>query len=233
MWSSQGFTTMRLALPVGGIMKNIAILAFVGALSTSTAFAADLGVVQQPAPAAYTSGAFDWSGFYAGANLGYGWAELEQGGFTLDDLNGALGGVQIGYNYDFGGFVLGLEGDVQISDVKYSEELGGATSEIGIDYFGTVRARAGLAVDRFMPYVTGGVAWARGSVSGSAPGFSVEVTDNFVGWTVGGGVEYAVTDNITVKGEYLYVDFGAADFDTGVDINLTSHVVRAGVNFKF
>ena len=214
-------------------MKNIALIAFVGALSTSTAFAADLGVVEQAAPAAYTAGAFDWSGFYAGANLGYGWAELEQGGFTFDDIDGALGGVQVGYNYDFGGFILGLEGDVQISDVKYSEDLGGATGEIGIDYFGTVRARAGLAVDRFMPYVTGGVAWARGSVSVSGPGFSVEVTDNFVGWTVGGGVEYAVTDNITVKGEYLYVDFGAADFDTGVDINLTSHVVRAGVNFKF
>jgi outer membrane immunogenic protein len=224
---------MRLALPVGGIMKNIAIIAFVGALSTSTAFAADLGIVQQPAPAAYTSGAFDWSGFYAGANLGYGWTELEDNGLTLDGIDGILGGVQVGYNYDFGGFVLGLEGDIQLSDMNFTQDLGGATGGIGVDYFGTLRARAGVAVDRFMPYVTGGVAWARGAYSISAPGISVELEDNFVGWTVGGGVEYAVTDNVTVKGEYLYADFGEADFGTGDDVNFTSHIVRAGVNFKF
>lgn len=218
---------------MGVQLNKFAFMAIAGLLSTSTAFAADLGIVQQPAPTAFTS-AYDWSGFYAGANLGYGWAEIEQGGFAFDDINGVFGGVQAGYNYDFGGFVLGVEGDVQLSDIKYSEDLGGGvTGELGIDFFGTVRARAGLAVDRFMPYVTGGVAWARGSISVSGGGGSVEFTDNYLGWTVGGGLEYAVTDNVTVKGEYLYTDFGAADFDTGVDVNLTSHVVRAGVNFKF
>lgn len=213
-------------------MNKIAFVAIAGLFSTSTAFAADLGIVQQSAPAAYTS-AYDWTGFYAGANAGYGWAEIENSGVTFDDINGVFGGVQVGYNYDFGGFVLGLEGDIQLSDISYSETLGGVSAEVGIDYFGTVRARAGLAVDRFLPYVTAGVAWARGSGSTSAGGVSAKVEDNFVGWTVGGGVEYAVTDKISIKGEYLYTDFGTADFDTGFDIGLTSHVVRAGVNFKF
>lgn len=215
-------------------MKNIALIAFVGALSTSTAFAADLGVVQQPAPAAYTAAAFSWTGFYAGVNGGYGWAEIEDGGFTFEELDGWFGGAQVGYNYDFGGFVLGVEGDIQLSDINYSEEIvPGLTGEIGIDSFGTIRARAGYAVDRFLPYVTGGVAWARGSISASGGGTSLSFEDNFVGWTIGAGLEYAVTDNVTIRGEYLYTDFGTADFDSGADVGLTSSIVRAGVNFKF
>jgi outer membrane immunogenic protein len=215
-------------------MKNIALIAFVGALSTSSAFAADLGIVQQPAPAAYTSGAFDWSGFYAGANLGYGWAEAEVFGVSFGDFDGVLGGVQVGYNHDFGGFVLGVEGDIQLSDVKYTEDFGGgASAGAQLDSFGTIRARAGYAVGNFLPYVTGGVAIGNASLSAAAGGMSVTIDETYVGFVVGGGLEVAVTDNVSLKGEYLYTDFGTADFDTGTDIGLTSHVVRAGVNFHF
>ena len=216
-------------------MKRIALLAALAALSTSSVLAADLGIVNTAAPASYTeSSAFNWTGFYAGANGGYGWAEIEDAGLTFDELDGWFGGVQAGYNHDFGGFVLGVEGDIQLADIGYSEELvPGITSEIGIDAFGTLRARAGVAADRFMPYVTGGLAWARGSVSVSGGGVSIEAEDDYVGFTIGAGLEAAVTDNVTIKAEYLYADFGDADFDTGVDIGLTSHIVRVGLNYKF
>lgn len=215
-------------------MNKFALVAIAGVLSTSTAFAADLGYVNQAAPAAaaYTS-ASSWSGFYAGVNGGYGWAEIEDGGFTFDELEGIFGGAQVGYNYDFGGFVLGIEGDIQLSDIGYEVELApGLGLEAKLDYFGTVRARAGYAFDAFLPYVTGGLAYGGASIEGTG-GIVGGIDDTFVGYTIGAGLEVAVADNVSVKGEYLYTDFGDADFDTGVDINLTSHVVRLGVNYRF
>lgn len=216
-------------------MKKIAILALVGAVGVSTsAMAADLGVISQPAPETFVSDTYDWSGFYAGLNLGYGWAEADVLGITDDFGNGVFGGAQVGFNYDFGGFVLGAEGDIQLSDISRTEDLGGGFSgTTSIDNFGTVRARAGVAVDRFLPYVTAGFAWANATISATTPAGSGEVDDNYAGWTVGAGAEYALTDNVSIKAEYLYLDFGGADFGTGTDIDLTSHVVRAGLNYQF
>lgn len=217
-------------------MNKFVLVAIVGALSTSTAFAADLGVAYQAPSVVYTqASAFDWTGFYAGINAGYGWAKVESGGIVNnDDVKGWLGGAQVGYNHDFGGFVIGVEGDIQLSDVKYKQDLGGGVNvEAGLESYGTVRARAGVAVDRFLPYVTGGVAWGRGVIKASGPGGSISINDDYVGWTVGAGLEYAVADNVTVRGEYLYTDFGKRDFGTGVDIDFKTSVVRAGVNFKF
>lgn len=213
-------------------MNKFALIAVAGVLSTTAVSAADLAVAYQPTTVAYSpSSAFNWSGFYAGVNGGYGWGEFSGAvGAPIDQLNGVLGGVQVGYNYDFGGFVLGVEGDVQLANMKRS--VGGGT--VGIEQFGTVRARAGLAVDRFLPYVTGGLAVANGNMS--------DPTHNenkvHVGWTVGAGVEFAVTDSITLKTEYLYADFGKASYAGpggvgGGDINVRAHIVRAGVNFKF
>ncbi len=209
-------------------MNKIAILALVGAFGVSTsAMAADLGIISQPAPEAFVqSGAFDWTGFYVGVNGGYGWAEAEALGVSFDDIEGGFGGVQAGYNYDFGGFVLGAEADVQFSGVEGDIPAVGSAS---LDNFGTVRARAGVALDRFLPYVTAGLAWGNATIDTSAG----DLDDNYVGWTIGAGLEYAVTDNVTVKAEYLYTDYGSADFGTPLDFDLTSNVVRAGINFKF
>lgn len=216
-------------------MKKLVITSFATVLLAGSAFAADLGYINQPAPVAYTShvSAMDWTGFYAGVNAGYGWASAESLGVTADDGRGLFGGAQIGYNHDFGGFVLGLEADLQLSDIHYEETVSGVTGRTAIDNFGTVRARAGIAVDRFLPYVTGGFAWGNAAISLSSGGTTLSLDDTYKGWTVGAGAEYAVLDNVSIKGEYLYTDFGAADFGSGVDINLKSHAVRAGVNFHF
>jgi outer membrane immunogenic protein len=216
-------------------MKKLVVAISATALLAGSAFAADLGYINQPAPAEFTShvSAFDWTGFYAGANVGYGWASVEALGVTADDGRGIFGGAQIGYNHDFGGFVLGAEADFQASDISYEATGGGATIRTALDNFGTVRARAGVAVDRFLPYVTGGFAWGNASISTTFGGATASVNDTYAGWTIGAGAEYAVLDNLSIKGEYLYTDFGAADFGSGVNFNLKSHVVRTGVNFHF
>nr|WP_314255909.1 porin family protein [uncultured Devosia sp.] len=224
-------------------MNKFALVAAAGVLSTSSAFAADLYIAPQAQPApTYNTSVYDWSGFYAGVNLGYGWAEYDlndvTGPVTIDDIDGILGGAQVGYNHDFGGFLLGAEADFQFSDINRSITGAAGSFDVGIESFGTVRARAGLAVDRFLPYVTGGLAWANGSatVVGAGLGTLLDEDETYVGYTIGAGVEYAVTDNVTVKGEYLYADFGSKDFSTAagtLNTNLDAHVVRAGLNYKF
>lgn len=213
-------------------MNKFILTAAFGILAVPPVLAADPYIPSSDVIFSDTS-VFEWSGFYAGANVGYGWAQIESGGFMFDELEGVFGGIQIGYNYDFGGFVLGAEADVQLSNISYEEDILGATGRLAIDTFGTIRARGGIVVDRFLPYVTGGLAWANASGSLTAGGATLEVDDSYVGWTAGLGAEYAVTHNVTIKAEYLFIDFGDADFDTGVDVGLTTHVVRTGVNFLF
>ena len=215
-------------------MTKFALVAVAGLLSTTAVSAADLAIAPQLNTAVYSPArAFDWSGFYAGANVGYGWGEMTGNGTALpENLKGILGGVQAGYNYDFGGFVLGLEGDIQLSDMKYVQTTPTGSTSFGIDAAGSVRARAGLPIDRFMPFVTGGLAVGNGKIRGDNGGVISEANQTFVGWTVGAGLEYAVTDNVTVKAEYLYADYGNANL-AGIDVHAKSNTVRAGVNFKF
>ncbi|WEK49178.1 MAG: porin family protein [Candidatus Kaistia colombiensis] len=234
-------------------------------LSASTALAADL--TYEPAPIAAPAEAFNWTGFYIGVHGGYGW------GHTQDThnpnafgqtLTGGFGGAQIGYNYQFANnVVLGAEADVAYSGI--GKDWGGATQydpyygEDKIDWFGTVRARVGYSVDRFMPYLTGGLAWANvdhklGCDPSRSPltprgcsrvgSFETSKSDTAWGWTVGAGVEYAVTNNVTVKAEYLYTDLGKNDV-TLVDVNFPTdpvnnrefdtsfNSVKLGLNYKF
>ena len=215
-------------------MKKFACASIAAILAISPVAAADLYLPNPEQVIVDPIDIYGWSGLYLGANVGYGWLTVESGGQTFDQGRGMLGGIQAGYNHDFGGLVLGAETDLQLSNIGYDEvPAPGITARTQIDSFGTLRGRVGIAADRFLPYVTGGVAYANASISLAGPGGSVRVEDTYVGWTVGGGVEYAVTDNVSIKGEYLYLDFGAADFGTGVDSDLTSHVARVGLNYRF
>jgi outer membrane immunogenic protein len=209
------------------------------------AVAADLGGYAPPPPAAaYEPIAPTWQGLYFGLNGGYGFADT--GGAEND---GFIGGGQVGYNWQRDTFVFGLEGDLQAADISGGQDhiwpgaFGRATSDI--DWFSTVRARIGYAPGRTLMYLTGGVAWAdidnalleqRGPTSISYSGSGTET-----GYTVGGGMEYALSANTTAKFEYLYMDFGDTKLSgVGSDGNAYSrsvdndaHVVRLGVNFKF
>ena len=158
---------------------------------------------------------------------------------AFGDLDGFVGGGQIGYNYQLGQVVLGVEADFQGADLKAGPSFAGLgiVSEGKTEWFGTVRGRVGFAFDRFLPYVTGGLAY--GSVKTTlAPGVTINglnSDDNtHTGWTVGGGVEYAITNNLVAGVEYLYVDLGDKKVFNGADkVSTDFSLVRARLSYKF
>ena len=153
------------------------------------------------------------------------------------NTSGGLVGGTVGYNYQFGQGVVGVEGDIDWADINGTTNsacpLGCKTSD---HWLSTVRGRLGYAADRFMPFVTGGAAF--GDIRASTPGFAGANTTN-AGWTVGAGLEFAIAGNWTAKAEYLYVDLGK--FNCGIacgafvtdNVSFTTNIVRAGVNYRF
>lgn len=227
-------------------MKKLVLLAASAALLSSPAFSAD-AVVYEPAPAAVAApAAFNWSGAYIGAHLGYGWGMTEDGNNNRapkKDMDGWLGGLQAGYNWQFdNNVVFGAEADVSLGAVKnkWVESIDGIEAqspnstyytEDKIGTHGTLRARLGYAVDRFMPYVTGGLGWAnlehvigctdkditsipvgstscRDSNTNGRTSFENSASKTVLGYSLGAGAEYAVANNWTLKAEYLFSDYG-------------------------
>jgi outer membrane immunogenic protein len=189
------------------ILAAIAAFALTTTALTVTARAADV-VEQPPAPPAapiITAPAFTWSGFYIGGNVGYGWADAGP-----NDDNGVIGGGHVGYNYEWNPIVLGIEGDMDASGMKFDGR--------SVDYTITGRARLGYAFDRWMIYGTGGVAYAKAGPFDDT------------GWVAGAGIEWAATNHIVPGIEYLHYGFGNFDH-TGIDAN--ADVIRARISFKF
>ena len=210
----------------------LASVAALGLVAAGAASAADLPSRKGPIAAPVYVPAFSWTGFYVGANAGYGWGNVNANGFAnVGDLDGFVGGGQIGYNYQMGQFVVGLEADLQGADLSSGNNLG--LIRVKTDYFGTVRARVGVAFDRFMPYITGG--WAYGNVKTSIPGIGFSSDRSHTGgYAVGGGLEYAVTNNIIAGVEYLYVDLGEKNIaGAGTKVGTDFSVVRARLSYKF
>ena len=241
-------------------MKSI-LLSSVAILIASSAMAAD-AIVAEPAPVAADT--FSWTGGYIGVNAGYGGGKFKHpysiadaygfydwGGSLDVTSSGFVGGLQVGYNWQFdNGLVLGAETDFQGSTVKGEvsanfEDLA-ALAETKVDWFGTLRARLGyVATERFLVYGTGGLAYGRVKSSVSATNgldwADASYSKTKLGWTVGAGAEYAITNNLTFKTEYLYTDLGKTDlidasvydFDVNLKNNVKFHTVRVGLNYKF
>ncbi|MBN9451861.1 MAG: porin family protein [Bosea sp.] len=215
----------------------LASVAALGLVAAGAASAADLPSRKGPVAApVYMPPVFSWTGFYLGANAGYGWGNVNAGSVwngrtvSIGNTDGFVGGGQIGYNYQMGQFVLGLEADLQAADLSTGTNAFG--DRVKTDYFGTVRARVGVAFDRFMPYVTGG--WAYGNVKTTIGGFGSTDKSHTGGYALGGGLEYAVTNNIIAGVEYLYVDLGEKSvLNSGVKIGNDFSVVRARLSYKF
>ena len=210
----------------------LASVAALGLVAAGAASAADLPSRKGPVVAPVYVPAFTWTGFYVGANAGYGWGNVNANGFAnVGDLDGFVGGGQVGYNYQMGQFVVGLEADLQAADLSSGNNLG--LINVKTDYFGTVRARVGVAFDRFMPYITGG--WAYGNVKTSIPGIGFSSDRSHTGgYAVGAGLEYAVTNNIIAGVEYLYVDLGEKNIlGAGTKVGTDFSVVRARLSYKF
>jgi outer membrane immunogenic protein len=205
------------------------------ALGVASASAADIPRREvMPAKAsAYVAQVYNWSGPYIGLYGGYGWgssafsAPLASGSF---DLSGGVVGGTLGYNYQVGQAVFGLEGDLGWSNIRGSTACGGLACDTRNNWLGTVRGRLGYAADRFMPYVTGGVAF--GDIKTSVAGFG-DSSQTKAGWTVGGGIEAAIAGPWTAKVEYLYVDLGRGGSVLGSDAGFKTNIVRAGLNYRF
>jgi outer membrane immunogenic protein len=200
----------------------------VGALAgfIGSAIAADLPR-QAPiykAPA-YMAPVFNWTGAYIGINGGGGWGRSDYNGSNKYDVSGGLIGATIGYNWQFGTWVVGLEGDADWASIKGS----GNASDTKNNFLSTIRGRVGYSFDRFLPYVTGGLAVGNLKANDNR-GFSADQTN--AGWTVGAGVEFAFAPQWTAKVEYLYVDLGNVDLG-GRKTDFYSNVVRGGVNYRF
>jgi outer membrane immunogenic protein len=169
------------------------------------------------------------------------------------DPSAVNGAIQAGYNWQIGTLFYGLASDLRWFNLSGMRQ-GSAnyqTSFASNSLF-TLRGRLGFTETNLLPYVTGGLALTNFQMGDftdnvGAPGAFGGATnsDQLTGWTIGGGLEWAVNDHWTVKGEYLYINLGSmgasstnpgfVDYsnDPGVSSDLTLHVVRAGMNYKF
>ena len=213
------------------LLAGASLLA-VGVVSAS---AADLPArMPAKAPVYVPPMGYSWTGFYLGLNGGYGFGRSEYSG-TLSssnfDAGGGLFGATVGYNWQTGPIVFGLEGDIDWSGMKGSGACGLTTCDTRNDYLSTIRGRLGYAIDRWMPYITGGA--AIGNVKTSIAGVG-DTNNTRGGWTVGGGIEASLFGPWTAKVEYLHVDLGSADTAlAGTSAKFTSDIIRGGINYKF
>jgi outer membrane immunogenic protein len=205
--------------------KNVRqVLAFAIVLGASltcrAADAADLGggrYYTAPAPLS----AYSWTGPYLGLNIGYQW------GYTTNNATrpwGLDGGLQGGYNWQFGQFVVGAEGDLQISGASDTF----APWKFSNPWFGTLRGRGGVALNNVLLYATAGL--ALGGLRGENAGLSESKTS--LGWAAGAGVEVGFTPNWSAKVEYLYVGLAERGFSaSGTSNGLRSNIFRLGVDY--
>ena len=202
------------------------LLASVGAVALAgTAVAADLPTREPPPVYVPPVPIFTWTGVYVGAQIGYAWGTSNTnigdnfGDFTSFSTtnNGVIGGAHVGYNLELNRFVVGLEGDVDGSSL--SKTVTGDPLIAGVLFVpttisgnlsvqGSIRGRLGYAWDRVLLYATGGVAFGGFNGSISTPFGYDSTSTTRVGWTVGGGLEYAVTNNWSIRAEYRYAQFG-------------------------
>jgi outer membrane immunogenic protein len=236
------------------LIVSASALAFVA----SAASAADLPSRYAPVASYNALPSFTWTGFYAGAQAGYAWGADESRvyvsgadvtpsvlvGDTEYDTDGFVGGVHAGYNYQYGTFVAGVEGDLELAGLEGNRTWGvpGDTfsdkTEIGFQ--GSIRGRVGVALDRLLVYGTGGLAFAKveNTYTTAAATTTVQKFDEMeAGWTLGAGAEYAFTNNLTARAEYRYSQLGKSKNDVAGAATIQQdpdyHAVRMGLSYKF
>ena len=244
----------------------LATTAFV-VLAAASAGAADMYARPAYTPPPAPAPVYTWTGMYWGANVGYSWGQSknDRTGSLIglnatvtesQDVDGAIGGVQTGYNYQFGTWVFGLETDIQASGQKGGSTIpllalapSALTTDHKLQWFGTTRPRLGfLATPNLLLYGTAGVAYGQTkdnytvNTVGVGTAATASINDVRAGWTAGGGIEGAFGGGWSAKVEYLYIDLGkleqtvtippaalAATFNS----RLTDNIVRVGLNYKW
>jgi outer membrane immunogenic protein len=241
-------------------------------LASQTSFAADLPSLKSPP--VYAAPIFTWTGFHIGFNDGYGGGVLDANAGVASPIFGVVGatqtsnrasgfavGGQFGYDYQFSNnFVLGVETDAQWARIKASHQATSLAStglagfyhadiDNGLEWFGTTRARLGYSFGRLLPYITGGVAYGQIEAGGTqivlGSVFYGSRRDTKVGWIAGGGLDYALTDQLSARFEYSYLELPGV---SGPVVGLTpigpmvgrfstapfgAHIIRTGFNWRF
>jgi outer membrane immunogenic protein len=226
---------------------RLRIAALAALLPCTTVLAADLPPAAR-APAAVPVAAapvYDWTGFYIGAMGGYGWSDqvsVTVGGITAtgnsNDIKGGFAGGTLGYNFQTGPAVFGVEVDGAWSGMGFSQTGFGVTVSDKLQAFGSVTGRLGWAASSLLLYAKGGYAWADNQLSATGFGLGLSESHFHSGWTIGGGVEYLFVPNWSGKVEYMYADYGSVNYLTniapgGIGFGFTTHTVKAGTNYHF
>ncbi len=231
-------------------MKRLAFAFLLSSVATG-AFAAD-AVVYEPAPVEVQF--FSWTGGYVGLHAGYAWGrendDLSEFIITVTDniadrfdVDGFIGGAHAGYNWQSGNFVYGVEGDIDYADITGGDDFDYFRQQNGhlgfeSDWQGSLRLRAGYAMDTWLLYATGGVSFGHAEVTASDAMVSFSDDNTHVGWNIGAGVEKAFTPNWVGRLEVRYTDFGKEGYDLGdfgddVDVDWNQTAVTAGISYKF
>ncbi|MCY6380014.1 outer membrane protein [Hoeflea prorocentri] len=211
--------------------------------------------------------AYDWDGLFVGLHTGYGWSDTDvsrdrtrrgrtRNNFSTQlELDGLLGGIQVGYNYQHNDFVFGVIGDIALTGMSDSgasfrrpRRLTPPVSfESEYDWLATIRGRAGWLInDQTLLYAHGGLAIANMSTDFSSPARrvnSLSLSGNDTGWVAGAGIETALSDRVSIFAEYSHFDFGSGDsvtFGPGRRISTVTYsadnnpidTIKIGVNFK-
>ncbi len=242
-------------------MNRFLIASLATGVFAATAFAADLPSRRSPPPPAtpaqfsnvplMASRSYDWSGFYAGLNAGYGWntsnwsSNATPAAFASSSMTakGIIAGGQVGYNYQMNNIVVGLEGRGQYSGAKTTAPCAvaaGATCSTQQKWLADISGRLGYASDRALVYVSGGYAFTNYTFTQTQPTPIVTWTPAArSGWTAGAGVEYAVTNNLIYGLEYKYYDFGTKASvsnttpSTNIKLSEKENVILARLSYKF
>ena len=214
-----------------GILTFAAVAGFAGAASAADIYQPPPPIsspIYAPAPA------FSWTGFYLGVQGGYDWnrSVTVSTSCCTANINGGIAGIYGGYNWQTpSNWVFGVEGSINY-DWARGPVVGVPAGDFGeVDWKGFVKGRLGYAWDRFMIYATAGGAVAPLKNVGTNP---TDVQTR-LGWTVGGGVEMAITDNVVARLDYAYSDFGTYAFTTPVAFTATnkSSTLMGGIAIKF
>jgi outer membrane immunogenic protein len=214
-------------------MNKFLLGALLAGVATS-AFAADLPTRKEapPPPMVYAAPMFTWTGFYVGANGGI---DFVDGNGAFGSSSGGMVGGTVGYNYQMGQLVIGAEGDWDWAGVTHTQHTAIGDYHMHQDQVMTARARLGYAMDRALLFVTAGYAGAE--LNGHYLPNNTWDNKWRNGAAIGGGVEYAITNNISAKAEYLYLPMASATYFPGTPFqthsSLNESLVRIGLNYKF